>query len=99
MNREVHVRFWESAGLRCPAPLTYQQAFGEAIDCQPNPKSNPAYRTSFKRIAVALSAWQSSSDVNSFSSKRDQALAADSDHKFPLEGFTNEENQGHDLFY
>jgi RNA-directed DNA polymerase len=23
MNREVHVRFWESAGLRCPAPLTY----------------------------------------------------------------------------
>jgi hypothetical protein len=21
MNREVHVRFWESAGLRCPAPL------------------------------------------------------------------------------
>jgi transposase InsO family protein len=23
MNREVHVRFWESAGLRCPAPLNY----------------------------------------------------------------------------
>ena len=23
MNREVHVRFWESAGLRCPAPLDY----------------------------------------------------------------------------
>jgi putative transposase len=20
MNREVHVRFWESAGLQCPAP-------------------------------------------------------------------------------
>jgi cytochrome c peroxidase len=77
----------------------YQQAFGEAIDCQPNPKSNPAYRTSFKRIAVALSAWQSSSDVNSFSSKRDKALAADPDHKFPLGGFTKEENQGHDLFY
>ena len=77
----------------------YQKAFGEAIDCQPNPKSNPAYRTSFKRIAVALSAWQSSSDVNSFTSKRDQALAADFDHKFPLQGFTDEENQGHDLFY
>jgi transposase InsO family protein len=23
MNREVHVRFWESAGLQCPAPLDY----------------------------------------------------------------------------
>jgi hypothetical protein len=33
MNREVHVRFWESAGLRCPAPLTYLRAYasvGEA---------------------------------------------------------------------
>ena len=27
MNREVHVRFWESAGLRCPAPLIYLHAF------------------------------------------------------------------------
>ena len=27
MNREVHVRFWESAGLRCLAPLTYLHAF------------------------------------------------------------------------
>jgi cytochrome c peroxidase len=77
----------------------YQQAFGETIDCSPNPKASPAYRTSFKRIAVALSAWQSSIDVNSFSSKRDVALADDPDHKFPLRGLTNEENQGHDLFY
>src|SRR5271166_877348 len=23
MNREVHVRFWESAGLKCPAPLAF----------------------------------------------------------------------------
>src|SRR5271169_6549872 len=23
MSREAHVRFWESAGLRCPAPLVY----------------------------------------------------------------------------
>ena len=33
MNREVHVRFWESAGLRCPAPLTFIKAYasvGEA---------------------------------------------------------------------
>jgi transposase InsO family protein len=25
MHREVHVRFWESAGLQCPAPLDYRQ--------------------------------------------------------------------------
>jgi putative transposase len=27
MNREVHVRFWESVGLQCPTPLTYLHAF------------------------------------------------------------------------
>ena len=27
MNREVHVRFWESAGLRCPALLAYLRAY------------------------------------------------------------------------
>jgi cytochrome c peroxidase len=69
----------------------YQNAFGETIDCSPNPKANPAYRTSFKRIAVALSAWQSSVEVNSFSSKRDIALANDPDHKFPLQGLTKED--------
>jgi cytochrome c peroxidase len=77
----------------------YRQAYGGNIDCSPNPKANPAYRTSFKRLAVALAAWQSSSDVNSFSSKRDKELAKDADHKFPLTGFTNQENLGHDLFY
>ena len=33
MNREVHVRFWESAGLKCPALLDYLKAYasvGEA---------------------------------------------------------------------
>jgi cytochrome c peroxidase len=81
----------------------YDDAFGEPIDCSPNPKNNPAYRTSFKRIAVALAAWQASSEVNSFSSKRDKALKDDPDHAFPLEGpnvrLTTEENRGHDLFY
>ncbi len=75
----------------------YQQAFGEAIDCGPNPKSDPAYHTSFKRLAVAVSAWQSSGEVNSFSSRRDAALAAGG--HFPLAGFTQQENWGHDLFY
>jgi transposase InsO family protein len=27
MNREVHVRFWESVGLKCPALLTYLHAY------------------------------------------------------------------------
>jgi transposase InsO family protein len=32
MNREVHVRFWESAGLRCPAPLNYRQEYRDLPD-------------------------------------------------------------------
>ena len=27
MNREVHVRFWESAALKCAAPLDYLKAY------------------------------------------------------------------------
>jgi transposase InsO family protein len=27
MNREVHVRFWESAGLKCTALLDYLRAY------------------------------------------------------------------------
>jgi transposase InsO family protein len=36
MNREVHVRFWESAGLQCPAPLDFRQEYrnlAEARTC------------------------------------------------------------------
>jgi len=71
----------------------YQQAFSEFIDC------TSGLETSYKRIAVALAAYQASSDVNSFSSKRDKALAADADGQFPLDGFNTHENRGHDLFY
>lgn len=72
----------------------YQRAFGEPIVCR-----NPGYERSYKLIAVALAAWQASSEVNSFSSKRDVALRADADGKFPLDGFSDKENLGHDLFY
>ena len=72
----------------------YDQAYGEPIDCR-----DPAVHTSFKRLAVALAAWQKSADVVSFSSKRDKALAADADGQFPLDGLTPQENLGHDLFY
>ena len=34
MNREIHVRFWESAGLRCPAPLTYIKAYASVQDAR-----------------------------------------------------------------
>ena len=34
MNREVHVRFWESAGLRCPAPLTYLHAYATGSEAR-----------------------------------------------------------------
>jgi len=77
----------------------YEQAYGEPINCRPIPESNPAYLTSYKRIAVALAAWQSSADVNSFSSRRDTALKNDEDGKFPLDGLTDQENLGHDIFY
>jgi cytochrome c peroxidase len=77
----------------------YEQAFDEAIDCSPQPQDDPAYKTSYKRLAGALAAWQASNDVNSFSSKRDMALLTDADGTFPLDDFTDQENLGHDLFY
>jgi cytochrome c peroxidase len=64
----------------------YNLAFGKAIDCSGDPQ-NPegqSYDTAFKRIALAVAAWQASTDVNSFSSKRDKALACDQDGQFPL---------------
>jgi hypothetical protein len=35
MIREVHGRFWESAGLRCPAPLNHLLAFETGSDSEP----------------------------------------------------------------
>ena len=34
MNREVHVRFWESARLRCLAPLAYLYAYESVIEAR-----------------------------------------------------------------
>jgi putative transposase len=34
MNREVHVRFWESVGLRCPALLTYLQGYADGQEAK-----------------------------------------------------------------
>lgn len=75
------------------APL-YAIAYDEApIDCAGD------VVTTFGRFALALAAYQHSSEVNAFDSKRDRALADDSDGNFPLDGFTDQENLGHDLFY
>ena len=87
----------------------YKLAWGVEIDCNsygvgvsaPDVVDSPetAYNISFKRLMLAVSAWQHSEEVNSFSSKRDIALRADEDGEFPLDGFTDQENLGHDIFY
>lgn len=74
------------------APL-FAQAWGAAPNCAANADLE------FKRIAVAISAFEHSREMNSFSSFRDFALANDADGKFPLDDFTPQENLGHDLFY
>ena len=70
----------------------YKKAWGIEIDCTD-------YDITFKRLMLAVGAWQHSNELNSFSSKRDIALAKDADKEFPLDGLTDEENLGHDLFY
>ncbi|MRG95082.1 cytochrome c peroxidase [Polyangium spumosum] len=78
------------------APL-YTMAWGEPINCRiPD--------IAFKRVALALAAWQHSDEVNSFSSKRDMAARTiDAQGRevlaLPFSSLTPEENLGHDLFY
>jgi len=82
---------------RADYAVLYKKAWGESIDCR-----EPVVDIAFKRIAVAISAWEHSEEVNSFSSRRDIALERDNDstpNAFPLKDFSNKENLGHDLFY
>jgi cytochrome c peroxidase len=80
----------------------YELAWGEPIDC-----SAAEFDNSYRRIAVALAAWQASDEVNSFSSRRDIALQRelsgmdvdDTPGAFPLVGLTEQENYGHSLFF
>jgi cytochrome c peroxidase len=71
----------------------FELAWGAGPDCE------NAADLEFKRIAVAISAFEHSSEMNSFSSFRDIALASDDDGHFPLDDFSEQENLGHDLFY
>ena len=86
------------------SPL-YQAVWGVPIDCNDTPvymsapdvvlpETEKAFDISFKRIMLAVCAWQASDDLNSFSSKRDKVLAAEADGRFPLNGFTAQENLG-----
>jgi cytochrome c peroxidase len=76
-----------------------------AHDADPDVPLEKPFDISFKRLMLAVCAYQGSSDVNSFSCKLDAAIAAgeidDTTGQpiFPLAGLTDQENRGHDLFY
>jgi len=74
----------------------YEKVFYEALEC---PDDDSEIQIPFGHFAVALAAYQMSWDNNRFDAWRDLALADDWDKKFPLEGFSDEENLGHDIFY
>lgn len=76
------------------APL-YKIAYdGASINC-----AEGDVEITFARFALAIGAYEFSSEVNPFDSKRDRAIKNDSDGVFPLDDFTEQENLGHDLFY
>jgi len=79
------------------ADARYAELFELAWGAPPNCDGDADLE--FKRIAVAISAFEHSTEMNSFSSFRDFALANDADGQFPLDDFTDEENLGHDLFF
>ena len=74
----------------------YSKAYGGVkLDC-----SAASVGTSFKRIALAISAWQHSDEVSPFNSARDKC-AKDSAGNivFPCAGLSDQANLGHDIFY
>jgi cytochrome c peroxidase len=82
----------------------FRKAWGEPSNCSNKiygldvTGDLKTYEVNYRRFMVALSAYQASWEVNSFSSKRDKALAKDTDG-FPLDDFNNKQNRGHNLFY
>jgi len=58
----------------------YEAAWGEPVNCSEELVDGTVekqFDISFKRIILAICAWQSSKDLNSWSSKRDNALRAE----------------------
>ena len=89
------------------APL-WIKVWGEPIvssdDIYPNQTTTnfTVSKINYRRIAVALAAYQASTEVNSFSCKLDKAIEEQGNSNppvFPLKGLTEQENRGHDLFY
>ncbi|MGF1702077.1 methylamine utilization protein [Photobacterium makurazakiensis] len=76
-------------------PQLYQYAWGKKLRCS----TDSDVQQAFGRFAVSLASWQMSSDNNPFDSKRDIALENDADGAFPLDDFSDLENEGHDIFY
>ena len=86
----------------------YELVWGVEIDCSddlvtvsaPDVDMEKAFDISFKRLMLAVCAWQASPDLNSFSSKRDIALQRELDGidvddtpgEFPLVSLTYQEN-------
>jgi cytochrome c peroxidase len=90
----------------------FTKAWGAPIKCSGKLVNGVDTEASlnFKRIALAISGWQASPEVNSFSSKRDKGEKIqvpdplDSTKqitvlKLPFTTLTPQENLGHDLFY
>jgi cytochrome c peroxidase len=88
------------------APL-WKTVWGEPIVCSsdivPNTGGKTVCQVNYRRIAVALAAYQASTEVNSFSCKLDKAIEEQGNYPnppvYPLPGLTEQENRGHDLFY
>ena len=77
----------------------WQKAWGEPLKCNDSVDTNFVHQ----RIGFAIAAWEASSEVNSFSSKFDRAIAEEilnnGAAELPLDGLTEQENLGHSLFF
>lgn len=77
----------------------WEDAWGEQLSCNQNVDTDFVHQ----RIGFAIAAWEASSEVNSFSSKFDMAVAEEiinnGSVELPLDGLTEQENLGHSLFF
>ena len=69
----------------------YELAWGEPIGCD-----GEQAETVFQRLAASISAWEHSTEVNSFSSRFDFATENEA---FPFPSFTDQENEGFAIFF
>ena len=72
MNREVHVRFWEGAGLRCPALLDYLHAYRDGREAQ---RQLAAYFDTYNRRRLRQSLDYQTPDELHFGVRTDELAA------------------------